>query len=114
MGSAHFSLARESHLFGLSPPSEANPETDPGYVRAMRLLGLRLWRGSARGLSPFPRDRGTLVLSLSTPATISQVPLTGALLPVTAVPSHPGALSASRPLTPKLAAGDQPLSCPAL
>ena len=25
-------------------------ETDPGYVRAMRLFGLRLWRGSA----PFP------------------------------------------------------------
>ena len=22
-------------------------ETDPGYVRAMRLFGLRLWRGSA-------------------------------------------------------------------
>ena len=25
-------------------------ETNPGYVRAMRLFGLRLWRGSA----PFP------------------------------------------------------------
>ena len=25
-------------------------ETDPGYVRAMRSFGLRLWRGSA----PFP------------------------------------------------------------
>ena len=25
-------------------------ETDPGYVRAIRLFGLKLWRGSA----PFP------------------------------------------------------------